>query len=156
MRVRKVTLGGLNGYSGLKCISRKKTPPSYTEPGGPRIVETHSYILSPFGPALQFGGGSMVISANSFWILFAEVESAFEPLVAFARSLFFEEDEPPVPAEAEVDAMFLRYDTFKFLVAWFHKPEIQYGCIDPKYGQLSTITSIDCSWLGILYFQSYF
>ena len=45
------------------------------------------------------------------------MESAFEPLVAFARSLFFEEDEPPVPAEAEVEAMFLRCDTLKFLVA---------------------------------------
>lgn len=35
-------------------MSKKKTPPSYTEPGGPRIVLTHSYILSPFGPALKF------------------------------------------------------------------------------------------------------
>lgn len=26
--VRNVTFGGLNGYSGEKCISRKKTPPS--------------------------------------------------------------------------------------------------------------------------------
>lgn len=46
------TLGGLNGYSGVKWISKKKTPPSYTEPGGPKIVLTHSYTLSPFGPAL--------------------------------------------------------------------------------------------------------
>ena len=28
---------------------------------------------------LQFGGGSNVISANSFWILFADVERAFDP-----------------------------------------------------------------------------
>lgn len=63
------TLGGLKGYSAEKCMSRKKTPPSYTEPGGPRMVETHSYRLSPLGPALQFGGGSSVISANSFCIL---------------------------------------------------------------------------------------
>ncbi len=34
-------------------MSRKKTPPSYTDPGGPRIVDTHSYRLSPLGPALQ-------------------------------------------------------------------------------------------------------
>lgn len=53
---------------------------------------------------LQFGGGSTVISANSFWIRFAEVERAFEPFVAFARSLFLD-DEPPVPVEAEVDAI---------------------------------------------------
>lgn len=59
-------------------MSRKNTPPSYTEPGGPRIVDTHSYRLSPFGPALQFGGGSSVISANSFWMRLADVPSAFE------------------------------------------------------------------------------
>jgi len=47
------TLGGLNGYSGVKCMSKKKTPPSYTEPGGPKIVLTHSNTLSPFGPALK-------------------------------------------------------------------------------------------------------
>ncbi len=34
-------------------MSRKNTPPSYTEPGGPNIVEHHSYRLSPFGPALK-------------------------------------------------------------------------------------------------------
>ena len=32
------------------------------------MVDTHSYKLSPFGPALQFVGGSSEISANSFWI----------------------------------------------------------------------------------------
>lgn len=76
--MRNVTFGGLKGYSGLKWISRKKTPPSYTDPGGPKIVDTHSYKLSPLGPALQLGGGSRVISANSFWILFAEVPKAFD------------------------------------------------------------------------------
>ncbi len=48
-----LTFGGLKGYSLVKCTSRKKTPPSYTDPGGPRIVDTHSYRLSPLGPALQ-------------------------------------------------------------------------------------------------------
>lgn len=47
-------------------------------PGGPRIVETHSYKLSPLGPAEQFGGGSRVISANSFCIRLAEVPNAFD------------------------------------------------------------------------------
>jgi len=42
------------------------------------MVDTHSYKLSPFGPALQLGGGSSVISASSFCILFAEVLSAFD------------------------------------------------------------------------------
>jgi len=51
-------------------MSRKKTPLSYCDPGGPKIVDAHSYKLSPLGPALQFGGGSRVISASSFWILF--------------------------------------------------------------------------------------
>ena len=40
-------------------------------PGGPMIVLTHSYKLSPFGPALQFVGGSKLISASSFWMRFA-------------------------------------------------------------------------------------
>ena len=56
---------------------------------------------------LQLGGGSTVISANSFWIRFAEVVSAFEPFVAFARSLFLEDDEPLVPVDADVDAITL-------------------------------------------------
>ena len=37
-------------------MSRKKTPPSYTDPVGPRIVDAHSYKLSPLGPALQHNG----------------------------------------------------------------------------------------------------
>lgn len=57
-------------------MSRKNTPPSYTDPGGPRIVDTHSYRLSLFGPALQLGGGSSVISASSFWMRFVDVPSA--------------------------------------------------------------------------------
>jgi hypothetical protein len=40
-------------------------------PGGPMIVLTHSYKLSPFGPALQFVGGSKLISASSFWMRLA-------------------------------------------------------------------------------------
>jgi hypothetical protein len=35
------------------------------------IVLTHSYKLSPFGPALQFVGGSKLISASSFWMRLA-------------------------------------------------------------------------------------
>lgn len=42
------------------------------------MVDTHSYKLSPFGPALQFGGGSRVISANSFCMRFADVPRAFD------------------------------------------------------------------------------
>jgi len=45
--VLKVTRGGLKGYSGVKWISKMNTPPSYTEPGGPRIVLFHSNRLSP-------------------------------------------------------------------------------------------------------------
>lgn len=40
------------------------------------MVDTHSYKLSPFGPALQFVGGSNEISANSFWIRRALFDSA--------------------------------------------------------------------------------
>ena len=40
------------------------------------MVETHSKRLSPFGPALQFGGGSNEIPPSSFWIRLAEVVSA--------------------------------------------------------------------------------
>jgi len=46
-------------------------------------------MLSPLGPALQFGGGSRVISANSFWIRLAEVESALEPKALDPLSLVF-------------------------------------------------------------------
>lgn len=35
------------------------------------IVDTHSYMLSPFGPALQLQGGSKLMSASSFCIRFA-------------------------------------------------------------------------------------
>lgn len=49
----------------------KKKKKNVHVPGGPRIVLTHSYKLSPFGPALQFVGGSKLISASSFWMRFA-------------------------------------------------------------------------------------
>lgn len=39
------------------------------------MVDTHSYKLSPFGPALQFVGGSNEISANSFWMRLALLDS---------------------------------------------------------------------------------
>ena len=42
------------------------------------MVDTHSNRLSPFGPALQFGGGSSEIPPNSFWIRLAEVVRAFD------------------------------------------------------------------------------
>lgn len=106
-----LTLGGLKGYSAEKCMSKKKTPPSYTDPGGPRIVDTHSYRLSPFGPALQLGGGSSVISANSFWILLADVPSAFDilgfGLFSFDSGLLSTAPLPrprPVPLPDEPDA----------------------------------------------------
>ena len=35
------------------------------------MVDTHSYMLSPLGPAEQFVGGSNDISASSFWMRFA-------------------------------------------------------------------------------------
>ena len=41
-------------------------------PGGPMMVETHSWRLSPLGPAKQLQGGSTVISESSFCILLAE------------------------------------------------------------------------------------
>ena len=78
-------------------------------PEGARHVLILYIIATTSGLAyLQFGGGSTVISANSFWMRFAEVERAFDPLVALARSLFLDDD-PPVPVEAEVDAIFNRW-----------------------------------------------
>lgn len=67
------------------------------------MVETHSYKLSPLGPALQFGGGSNVISASSFWILLADVPSALDilgfGLFSFASGLVSTTAplEPPLP-----------------------------------------------------------
>lgn len=112
-------MGGLKGYSGEKWMSRKKTPPSYTEPGGPRIVETHSYKLSPFGPALQLGGGSSVISASSFWMRFVDVPNALL-IFGFVLGSGFESATaavapPPVPA-AFVPAAALVTDPAPLLV----------------------------------------
>ena len=45
-------------------------------PDGPMIVDTHSYMLSPLGPALQLVGGSKLSSASSFCIRFALVDLA--------------------------------------------------------------------------------
>lgn len=53
------------------------------------MVETHSNRLSPLGPALQLGGGSREIPPNSFWILLAEVVSAFDILGVPALVSFF-------------------------------------------------------------------
>ena len=39
------------------------------------MVDTHSYRLSPLGPALQLVGGSSEISASSFWMRFALLDS---------------------------------------------------------------------------------
>ena len=55
----------------MKKKKTKKKKKNVHVPGGPRIVLTHSYKLSPFGPALQFVGGSKLISASSFWMRFA-------------------------------------------------------------------------------------
>ena len=70
-------------------MSKKKTPPAYLQPtlsrlqqgrkkqthgefAGPMIVETHSNRFSPLGPAEQLHGGSKLISANSFCILWSK------------------------------------------------------------------------------------
>lgn len=81
------------------------------------MVETHSYKLSPFGPALQFGGGSSVISANSFCILLADVPKAFDifgfGLASLLSGLLSAKEEPrprPVPLEPAPDDMTLVSD----------------------------------------------
>ena len=78
------------------------------------MVETHSYKLSPFGPALQLGGGSNVISANSFCILLAEVPKAFDifgfGLASLLSGLLSAKEEPrprPVPLDPAPDDMIL-------------------------------------------------
>ena len=49
-------------------MSRKKTPPSYTEPGGPKMVETQSKRLSPLGLALHGGEvWCMVVKNDGAW-----------------------------------------------------------------------------------------
>lgn len=105
MRVRNVTLGGLKGYSAEKWISRKNTPPSYTDPGGPRMVETHSYRLSPLGPALQLGGGSSVISASSFCILLALVLSALDIFGWGGRASDAAEDPPELDCRGPLEEL---------------------------------------------------
>ena len=58
-------------------------------PGGPMIVLTHSYKLSPFGPALQFVGGSKLISASSFWMRLAAELIPDLLIFSFFLSFFF-------------------------------------------------------------------
>lgn len=81
------------------------------------MVETHSYKLSPFGPALQLGGGSSVISASSFCILLADVPKAFDifgfGLASLLSGLLSAKEEPrprPVPLEPAPDDMTLVSD----------------------------------------------
>ena len=50
-------------------IFRKKTPPWYGLSLGPIMVACHLNILSPMGPALQFGGGSRLSDCNSLFSL---------------------------------------------------------------------------------------
>ena len=57
-------------------------PCSANSPEGPMIVDTHSYMLSPFGPAEQLHGGSKLISANSFWIRLALEDNWPEPFMS--------------------------------------------------------------------------
>ena len=62
-------------------MSRKNVPFSYGEPSGPRMVATQSYMLSSsFGPALQYRGGSRLISASSCPIRLALPASAPPPV----------------------------------------------------------------------------
>ncbi len=46
-------------------------------------MDTHSYKLSPFGPAEQLQGGSRLISASSFCMRFADDES-WLPFILYA------------------------------------------------------------------------
>lgn len=57
-------------------------PCSANSPEGPIIVDTHSYMLSPFGPAEQLHGGSKLISASSFWIRLALEDNWPEPFMS--------------------------------------------------------------------------
>ncbi len=72
-RIRNQEYVSEQAHTAASALSRKKTPFAYGEPEGPRMVDTHSYKLSPFGPAEQLHGGSRLISASSFWILHSTI-----------------------------------------------------------------------------------
>lgn len=55
-------------YPGWYCLCNGSVS---CAPLGPTIVEIHSYMLSPLGPALQLHGGSRLMSASSFWMRLA-------------------------------------------------------------------------------------
>ena len=57
---------------------------------GPMMELTHSYKLSPFGPAEQFVGGSNEISASPFWMRFAA--ELMEPPLDIVSSLSVERE----------------------------------------------------------------
>ena len=99
-------------------MSKKNIPPSYGDVAGPWIVETHSKMLSPFGPAVQLQGGSRFISASSFWILLTllfVIDDVLEELVVLV---------PFLPVEMEVEAAFgatiLQYPSTKVHYHWCH------------------------------------
>ena len=95
-------------------------------------------------PYLQFGGGSSVISANSFWILFADVESAFDPN---AFELLFElldlsRSEAAVAEELEADI--LAFQSWSINLTSFFS------------SKLKTTPENGWRWINHSWYQSYF
>merc|ERR1711939_404409 len=70
MRVVKLTLGGLKGWSVGKWMARKKTPPWNGESPGPIMVACQWKRSSPIGPAEHDEGGSRPRSVSSLLIRF--------------------------------------------------------------------------------------
>ena len=58
-----------------------ETAPGVFIPAGPMIVDTHSYKLSPLGPAEQLAGGSLLIVASSVWIRLADEDMAVTDVI---------------------------------------------------------------------------
>jgi len=87
---REREMNFLNFFSKQRNKKRKESKSVCAcVPGGPMIVLTHSYKLSPFGPALQFVGGSKLISASSFWMRLAAELIPDLLIFSFFLSFFF-------------------------------------------------------------------
>ena len=66
--VKKIILGGLNGYSAGRRIRPWYTPPSNSVSSAPRMVKCHSNISSSKGAAWYLSEGSNANSRISAWI----------------------------------------------------------------------------------------
>ena len=91
-------------------IFRKKTPPWYGLSLGPIMVACHLNMLSPMGPALQFGGGSRLSDCNS---LFSLLRAIYTRWVLCARGCYLGRQDSSISLHL--------LELYMFFVSWSHR-----------------------------------